>query len=608
MADYYGTAVNGRQLMLRIEHAQDVAGNFSQVRTIMYLINGSFVSDSAMQVGLAVGGVQVHWWQGAQSWGAGTFELVNSLRNIPHDANGNASVTFQGAVYGAGAGFINLAVNVFNLTLPNIPRSTTPNWSGDFEAGVAKTINLPRANAGFTHDVSFTFGTQSGSIATGAGVTTSWTPDPELLNQIPNAASGTGTMWVATKQGGTLIGTRNVSFKLNAPASVVPVVSQVLWDDANPTIKANIGAFVQGLSLISGNVTAAGVYSSTIKERRLRVGTTLVPEGNPVQITGAGTVAAFGEAVDSRGRLGSKAASFTVLPYAAPLVNSWQVRRATAAGVVSDTGQHLRLDLNAVVASLKPEATEKNAMTITVRTREVGGAWTTRNVITPGITYNSNVLVTGGAVFLVSASYEAEISITDKTGISASVLVTTIPTAVVTLDLNGTNLGVGKYHENGVLDVAGDVHSTGEYYSGGTKVSLVGHSHTGTEVAAATTTNRGTVKLATQAEVNTSTDATSAITPATLRGRAYAPHAVAGGIAWSNSGYATVVYPVGRFSVAPVVHATIQSTSNNNVSVPWFGAQSASSFSVAVFTLGGSITTGNVSWTATQMSATSAGG
>lgn len=608
MVDYYGPAVNGRQLMLRIEHAQDVAGNFSQVRTVMYLINGSFVSDSNMQVGLAVGGVQVHWWQGAQSWGAGTFELVNSLRNIPHNSEGNASVTFQGAVQGLGAGFINLVVNVFNLTLPTIPRATTPNWSGDFEAGTAKTINLPRASSSFVHDVRYAFGDLTGWISADSGVTTSWTPPMELLTKTPNTTYGTGAITVTTRNGASVIGATSTPFTLRAPPSVVPTVDSVLWDDGNTTIKSNIGAFVQGLSLISGSVTASGIYGSTIKEERIRIGTTILPENSPIQITGSGLVSAFGEAVDSRGRLGSAPASFTVLPYSAPAVSSWQVRRSDASGVPTDLGQYLRLDMNASVSSLKPGATEKNAMTITVRTRPVGGAWTTRNVITPGITYNTNVLVTGGDVFLVSASYEVEVSITDKTGISASSLATTIPTAVVTLDLNGTNLGIGKYHENGVLDVAGDVHSSGDYYSRGVKTSLVGHTHTGAEVAAATDADRGTVELATQAEVNAGTDTTRAVTPATLRGRPYEPHAVAGGIAWSNSGYATVVYPVGRFSVPPVVHCTIQSTANNNVSVPWFNAQTASSFNVAVFTIGGSITTGNVSWTATQMSSASAGG
>ena len=458
---WMGSGSNYRLVIRLWRTAVNVAGNTSTLRSQVWIETKNGASFYGQPSGHAqyIAGVLVLSATETRAVGVNSRTLVmDNSRVVSHDAAGNLNANAIGEFSNGFCGWINVSTSMW---VDPIPRATTPNWSGDFEPLVAKTINLPRASAGFTHDVSYHFGTLTGTIATGAGVTTSWTPDMNLLTQITNAASGTGTITVVTKSGATVIGSKGVNFRLNAPASVVPNVTQVLWDDANTTVKANIGAFVQGLSLISGAVTSEALYGASITEERIRIGTTIVPENNPIQITGSGTVSAFGEAVDTRGRLGSLASSFPVLPYNPPLVNSWQVRRADASGTPSDTGQHLRLDLNALVSSLKPAATEKNAMTISVRTRPVGGAWTTRNALNPGITYNSNVLITGGAAFLVSASYVVEVSIVDKTGVSATVIATTVPTATVTLDLNGTKVGVGKYHERGALDVAGDIYSSG---------------------------------------------------------------------------------------------------------------------------------------------------
>lgn len=396
------------------------------------------------------------WGDNVTLGGGSSVGVSNDTRTITHNSDGTRSV-------GAGIVVSNSFIGSFHLditlVLDTIPRATVPSWSGNFEAGTAKTISLPRASSGFTHDVQYSFGSSGWqTIATGAGVTTSWTPPLSLLEHIPNATSGTGTIRVTTKQSGTTIGVaQSKPFTLTAPSSVVPTVSTVVWDDQNPVIKTNIGAFVQGLSLIKGTVTAAGVHGSTITEKRLRVSGTQVAETTPIRVDGAGTVTAQGEAVDSRGRLGTKAANFTVLAYEPPRLgaNGWQVRRANSAGVPTDDGQYLRLDLHAIAASLKPASTEKNALTITVKTRPVEGSWTTRNVITPGLTYNTNVLITGDGTYLVAQSYEVEITLADKTGIEPTRLLTVVTPAVVTVDLDGTRMGVGGYRTRGALELWG---------------------------------------------------------------------------------------------------------------------------------------------------------
>ena len=593
-----------------------VEGNYSLVRSRVWLQSMpaySFYGQSSLHVQSIAGVTVVNTYITRDIPLGGYILILDNSRYVSHNADGTQTA-YSGANFQNGpTGFLALGTT---LTLDTIPRATTPNWSGNFEGGAAKTINLPRASSGFTHDVSYVFGSQTGSIATGAGVTTSWTPSLALVNEIPNAASGTGTLTVVTKSDATIIGTKAVPFTLAAGSGIIPVVDTVLWDDANTTVKTNIGRFVQGLSLVKGTVTASGLYGSTITDKWLRLGTTLIPEDTPFQIAGSGTVTASGEAVDSRGRLGTKAANFTVLPYTPPTigVNGWQVQRANASNVPTDTGAYLRVDLHAIVVSLISASTEKNALTITVRTRPVGGSWTTRNVITPGLTHNAAFLVTGGAVFLITTSYEVEITLEDKTGIEATRLVTTIPTATVTLDLNGTKVGVGKYWEQGALDVGGDI------YMNGTKVSVVGHTHAGTDITsgtiaaarlpAATVATAGAVERATQDEVNEGADTTRYVSPATLRNRAYAPYAVAAGQASiSATPYTTVTMPVGRFTQPPMVVVRVISSGSGQVLTSWSnGVVGAANFGIGTISLGGAWTAGVIQWQAIQMTSASGQG
>lgn len=514
---YYGTADNGRQLSVEIIAVQDVESNTSTVRAILRLVssNSTPTHSANTQIGTVINGVQSSWWQGSASYGAGTFTLADSYRVIPHDANGNASTTVVGAlVHGTGT----LTVTVTTLTLPNIPRGTTPAISGGggFTTGAASTISLPRADSSYTHDVSYTFGSQSGTIASGAGVSTSWTPPHSLLTEIPNSASGTVDITVVTKQGTTVIGSKKVGFVLTAGASVVPVVSAVAWTDQNPTVASAVGAFVQGMSLINGTVSAVGAHGSTIVSKSLTVAGAAVTEAQVWQPATSGTVTASGSATDSRGRSGSKAQDFTVLAYAPPTLTQATVRRATsAAGAVGD-GEWLRMDLTAQVQSLIV-GTQKNALKLKVETRPTGGSWTTRNNIThSGLSYsNTLVMVTGGNVFNVAQSYEVRITITDNLGQTA-VQVVPVGTGGASFDIAAAGTGHGKIWERGGIDVAGKGYFTDDVLVNDVQLSKEGHTHTGAQVAEATETARGTVERATLAEVRAGTDTTRYVSPNTL--------------------------------------------------------------------------------------------
>lgn len=465
MVSYWGPSNGSGQLRLDVSWTQNIAGNYSDVTAYLYYV-GQWASSAGSQVGLAMSGNQVAFYTADLSLPTGTTLLTYGTLRHNHNADGTKVASVQGALTMPHIGW-SLGVDSGLFSLPTIPRATTPNWSGNFVAGQAKTINLPRASSNFLHDVQYYFGTTKSWFATNAGVTTTFTPPLALLNQIPNTTTGTGSFTTNTKSGGTVIGTKVNNFTLTAGPEIVPTVSQVLWDDDNTTVKNNIGAFVQGVSLIKGSVTAAGIYSSTIRSKNLVVAGTSVSEGVPIQPQVSGTVVASGRATDSRGRVGSKSANFNVLPYEPPNVGSggWGVFRADAAGDPSDQGTYLHMQLDALAYSLKPDGvTEKNQLTIKVFTKPTNSTiWTPRDTITSAgvITYDDSININGGAGYPVSSSFDVKIELSDKTGIAPTTLQTRIATATVTLDMNGIRVGIGKFWEQGGLDVNGDIYSDG---------------------------------------------------------------------------------------------------------------------------------------------------
>lgn len=478
MPIYDGPISDGRRLQMHTVSTQDVATNASTLTLGLWMVstNGSVRYSDNMGVGIALNGWQAFWWQGSASYGAGTYQLAVSTHTIPHDANGNATIRVAGAVTDM-SGSWGLNVGDIWEALPNIPRGTTPNIGtvDAFTTGTETTINLPRANSGFTHDVSYKFGTKTGVIATGAGVTAKWTPSHDLATEIPNASSSTVEITTVTKSGTTVIATKKSYFWLRLGTSVVPTISTVTWDDANPTVKTAVGAFVQGLSLIKGTVNSAGVYGSTITSESLTIAGSTVNEGQVWQPGASGTITASGSATDSRGRTATKAANFNVLAYAPPSLTQALVRRATtAAGAVGD-GAYLRMDLTALVQSLKPATTEKNALKLKVETRPTDGVWTVRNNLThTALSYsNALVMVTGGAAFPLNQSFEVRITITDNVGQSV-VAVRQIGTGGAAFSMGATGTGHGKIWERGGIDVAGkayfadDAIVTGEVLAGAT--------------------------------------------------------------------------------------------------------------------------------------------
>lgn len=391
-----------------------------------------------------------------------TLTLIgNGQAWVGHDAAGNCYLSIQG---NASFGQLGTAQVNSGFWLPAIPRASTPSWSGNFEAGTAKTINMNRASSGFTHTVQYAFGNIGfTNIATGVSDSVSWTPPLSLLQQIPNSVSGTGTIRVITYNGSSNIGTRDVTFTLVAPATAVPTINAPVITEDDSTIAALMGAgvYIQKLSKVNVVVTGSGYQGSTIAQGQFTINGVTASSGNAITPQSSGTVDVSSKVTDTRGRVATRSDKITVRAYSTPTINSFSVQRANASGVVQNEGTYLRVALNSVVSTLKNAANaEKNTLGIRMFTRLKGAtAWTARNVINhTALSYNSNFLISG-APYAVNQSYDVRIEVFDKFAVAAGQ--TFIATAKIYMNWATSGMGVGKYWEKGALDVNGDVYSSG---------------------------------------------------------------------------------------------------------------------------------------------------
>lgn len=510
MATVSGTFSNRSQYTLRLtvtQGPQDYGSNQTTVYWSLDIIEspnwGSYTLSTPLTWTVWVDGQA---WSGSTTYDFRNYDSLNlgsGSRVVTHNADGTKQIGFSSSA--GGGTVIGSASNGGDMWLSTIPRASTSSFSGgaSFDAGSAVTINTNRASSGFTHTITYSFGGDTGTIATGVGASTSWTPPMSLLNQIPNAASGTGYITTTTYSGGTPIGSKNTTFTLNAPSSVIPTWSGVSHAEANALVTSKVGSgkYVQGVSKITTTITgAAGVYGSSITQQKAVVagqtvsgasGTTADP------IAASGTVPITFSATDSRGRTKSQVVNVDVLPWAPPAPSAVQARRATSGGVVAeDTGTYIRVDLTAAAQSLI-NGTEKNTLQIKAYTRARGAStWTLRNTINHGsLAYDSSFVVSG-ATFAADSSWEVRIEVIDAFAVTVSELV--VPVASVLMHLGTNGVGFGKYHENGAVDVGGDAHVTGSVFQDGELVL-------------------DESRVATSSEAFAGSSSTKLVTPAALR-------------------------------------------------------------------------------------------
>ena len=395
------------------------AGNFKAV------INGTTVYSSSTRIQLYNG-----------------TTVASGTAKISHNSDGTKSFKLS-----CEAGIYYVAVNCTasgTHTLTTIPRASSVSATA-VNLGSATTVSISRASSSFTHTLTYSFGSATGTIATKTSSTSvSWTPPLSLANQIPSATSGTCTITCTTYNGSTSIGSKTCTVKLSVPSSVVPTISSLSATRVDGTVPSAWGIYVQSKSKATLTINgAAGSYGSTISSYSISGGGY---SGTSSTLTtgflnSSGTITFTAKVTDSRGRTSAAATvSISVVAYSAPAFSSYTSQRCLSSGTVNEEGTYVKGTVSYSYAS----CSSKNTVTrTTYYKKSTDSTWTNASA-----SFSSGTAFTFGGGNL-SADYSYDIRYTIADAFATVNVYDVVTTAAVVMDFKagGKGVAVGKVSE-----------------------------------------------------------------------------------------------------------------------------------------------------------------
>lgn len=263
-----------------------------------------------------------------------TITLVDDTWTIPHNSDGSYTVSASSWMdTGISAGIITKQAT---LKLTDIPRASTVSAT-QANIGESTTITINRASSGFTHTLTYGFGTLEGTIATKTSSTSvQFTLPAAFYTQIPNAQSGWGTIHCDTYNGNTLIGSSSCTLIANCnESSCKPTLSGTVVD-SNTTTVALTGSntkFVRYYSNASITATATARNSATLKSQTTACGSKSITTSTGT-LNGVESGTFVFSATDSRGYQTILTKAYDLVEYV-KLTCSMEASAPTTAGTAT---------------------------------------------------------------------------------------------------------------------------------------------------------------------------------------------------------------------------------------------------------------------------------
>lgn len=431
--------------------SQDVTGNYS---IISWELTGSGSASGYVMSGAfkaVINGVTVYSSETRIQLRNGTSVASGTLQ-ISHNADGTKSFSLS-----CEAGVYTYAVSVSasgTHTLNTIPRASSVSAS-NVTMGSATTIAISRASSAFTHTLTYTFGSATGTIATKTTATSvSWTPPVSLASQIPKAVTGTCTITCTTYNGSTSIGSKTCTLTLTVPTTVKPTISSLTATRVDGDVPSTWGIYVQTKSKATLAITgAAGSYGSTIASYSITGGgyTSTASSFTTGFLNTSGTITFTATVTDSRGRVSTAATvSISVVAYSPPSFSSYLSQRCLSTGTIDDDGTYIR----GLVSYSYASCSSKNTVTrATYYKKASDTAWTNA-----GAAFSSGTAFTfGGGKISTETSYDIKYTLTDA--FTTIAIQDIVSTAAVVMDFKqgGKGVAVGKVSEvDNAFEVAED--------------------------------------------------------------------------------------------------------------------------------------------------------
>lgn len=415
--------------------------------------------DSTLSLNLD--GRNVHYSYPTWETSGEEYTLASGSSTISHNADGTKKLPIS-CTFNPNNGLHGTITVSASLSLTTIPRSSSVSVSPGV-IGSSVTININRQSSSFKHTVRYSWAGKSGTIATNVDTSATWSIPIDFANDIPNSASGTGTIYVDTYSGSTKTGTQSTTLTASVPSNVKPTFTGVSLSDLNGAAQnliPNGNTFIQVISNIKVAFNGAvGSYGSSITGYYAEI----VGKNQSTSSNGGGlgimnyhgTINIRARVSDSRGRWSdTKEVSVTVLEYFAPAL-SFSIART------GSTSSTLTVTRNAKIAPLAVSGSQKNTMTLTFKVARLGttnfqvdtgpatGSWTSISNLV-----NSQANLAGN--YLANQSWVVIGTLEDK--FTRSDFMVNVATESVVLSYDRSGVGVNKIRERGALDVKGDIY------------------------------------------------------------------------------------------------------------------------------------------------------
>ena len=463
----FSNSSNSLYLNVYIDEAStDVSTNTStinwQLTVSRYTYYHTFNKQGDSTLSLTLDGQNVHSSNPVWEVWDGEVTLASGSTTISHNSDGRKTLPFS-CTFNPNNGLHGTITVSGNLGLTAIPRSSSVSVSAGV-IGSSVMININRQSSSFKHTVRYSWAGKSGTIATNVDTSTTWTIPLDFANDIPNSASGTGTIYVDTYSGSTKTGTQSTTLTASVPANVKPTFAGVSLSDLNSAAQnliPNSDTFIQVISNIKVAFNgAAGSYGSSITGYYAEIigkNQSTSSNGGSLGIMNYhGTIKIRASVSDSRGRWSdTKEVSVTVLEYFAPAL-SFSIART------GSTSSTLTATRNAKIAPLTVAGSQKNSMTLTFKVARLGttnfqvdtgpatGSWTSISNLV-----NSQANLAGN--YLANQSWVVIGTFEDK--FTRTEFMVNVATESVVLSYDRSGVGVNKIRERGALDVKGDIYA-----------------------------------------------------------------------------------------------------------------------------------------------------
>lgn len=282
--------------------------------------------------------------------------LFSKTLNIAHSADGTKKLTCSAWIDHQR---VTSSEQSYSQTLTTIPRKSSLAASNG-TLNTAQTLTVTRQSSSFTHTITYTCGTASGTVCTKSSSTSiSFTPPLSLASQNTTGTSVSIKFTITTYNGSTSLGANTKTISCTIPASVKPSCSISVSDATGYYDK--YGAYVKGYSKLKVTVTPTLAYNSPIASYSVKANGSTYTKASfttgVIQETldnlSLSTALVTATVKDKRGRTSEQAsAAISVYNYSLPQITALKVKRCDANGTENAKGEYAMVTFSAKITTL----------------------------------------------------------------------------------------------------------------------------------------------------------------------------------------------------------------------------------------------------------------